>query len=148
MKTAIDRRHVLHAGIAAGVSLITPQAKACEFFSQNLRIIHPWSRATGEDSTSVAVCMTFDNVMATDRLIGAESPVCTSAEMGGDGAKPFVDFLIPEGQTSVLSETGIHLRLVGLQFALPTGRQYPLTLIFKNAGSVSAKLSIDYKRFG
>ncbi len=148
MKTAIDRRHILHAGIATGVSLITPRATACEFFSQNLRIIHPWSRATGEDSTSVAVCMTFTDVMANDRLIGAESPVCSGAEMGGDRAKPFVDIPIPEGQTTVLSEAGTHLRLVGLQFELPAGRAYPLTLIFKMGGPVSARLTIDYKRFG
>lgn len=148
MKTAIDRRHVLHAGIAAGVSLITPRAKACEFFTRNLRIIHPWSRATGEDSTSVAVCMTFTDVMANDRLIGAESPVCSGAEMGGEGAQPFVDILIPEGQTTVLSEAGTHLRLVGLQRELPAGREYPLTLIFEIGGPASARLTIDYKRFG
>lgn len=148
MKTLIGRRHVLHAGIAVSVSMVMPRANACEFFTPNLKIVHPWSRATGDDATSVAVCMTFDDVSASDSLIGAESPVCAAAEMGGVGAKPFVDFLIPEGQTTVMTETGTHLRLVGLQFALPAGREYPLTLIFKNAGPVSAKLSIDYKRFG
>lgn len=147
MNTNTDRRHLLHAGMAFGVLLIVPPARACEFLTSNFKIVHPWSRATREDATSVAVCMKFDEVSQTDRLIGAESPVCTSAEIGGLEAKPFVDFLIPEGQTTVMSEAGTHLRLTGLQFELETGRQYPLTLIFEKVGSIAATLNIDYARF-
>lgn len=148
MKTIIDRRGALHSGIAVAVSLIVPPARACEFYTANFKIVHPWTRAAGDDATSIAVCMKFDEVTETDRLIGAESPVCSGAEMGGESMRPWVDFLIPEGQTTVMSEAGPHLRLVGLRHALPVGREYPLTLIFKKAGSVSAKLSIDYARFG
>lgn len=147
MKTHIDRRHLLHTGMALGISLIVPPARACEFITSNMKIVHPWSRATREDATSVAVCMTFTDVSQTDQLIGAESMVCTGAEIGGRGAKPFGEFLIPEGQTTVMSETSTYLRLVGLQFELPVGRQYPLTLHFKNAGPVAATLTIDYARF-
>ncbi|MFM9915688.1 MAG: copper chaperone PCu(A)C [Rhizobacter sp.] len=148
MKDEIDRRSLIRAGWALGISLALPSARACEFFTINFKIVHPWTRAAGDDATSIAVCMKFDEVTETDRLIGAESPVCSGAEMGGESVKPFVDFLIPEGQTTVMSEAGPHLRLVGLKHALPVGREYPLTLIFKKAGSVSAKLSIDYARFG
>lgn len=147
MKTLTDRRRLLHSGLAFSLSLIVPPARACEFVTSNFKVIHPWSRATREDATSVAVCMTFDNVTQTDRLIGAESMVCSGAEIGGVKAKPFVDFVIPEGQTTVMSEAGTYLRLVGLQFELPVGRQYPLTLIFKKAGQVAATLTIDYARF-
>lgn len=148
LNTNTDRRHLLHAGMAFGVSLVVPPARACEFFAANLKIVHPWTRATRENATSVAVCMTFDEVTQSDRLIGAESPVCTSAEIGGLDAKPFVNFLIPEGQTTVMSEATTYLRLVGLQFELPYGRAYPLTLIFKESGRLAAKLTIDYARFG
>jgi len=133
--------------MAFSVSLVVPPARACEFITSNFKVIHPWSRATREDATSVAVCMTFDNVTQTDRLIGAESMVCTGAEIGGVGAKPFVDFVIPEGQTTVMREAGTYLRLVGLQFELPVGRQYPLTLNFEKVGPIAATLTIDYARF-
>ncbi|MEI7465337.1 MAG: copper chaperone PCu(A)C [Burkholderiales bacterium] len=147
MKSHTDRRRLLHAGMAFSVSLVVPPARACEFITSNFKVIHPWSRATREDATSVAVCMTFDNVTQTDRLIGAESMVCTGAEIGGVGAKPFVDFVIPEGQTTVMREAGTYLRLVGLQFELPVGRQYPLTLNFEKVGPIAATLTIDYARF-
>lgn len=147
MKTSTDRRHLLHSGMALGLSLIVPPVRACEFITSTMKIIHPWSRATREDATSVAVCMTFTEVSQTDRLIGAESMVCSRAEIGGLEAKPFVDFLIPEGQTTVMSEASTYLRLVDLQFELPVGRQYPLKLNFKNAGLVAATLTIDYARF-
>jgi copper(I)-binding protein len=133
--------------MAFSVSLVVPPVRACEFITSNFKVIHPWSRATREDASSVAVCMTFDNVTQTDRLIGAESMVCTGAEIGGVGAKPFVDFVIPEGQTTVMREAGTYLRLVGLQFELPVGRQYPLTLIFEKVGAIAATLTIDYARF-
>lgn len=147
MKTNTDRRRLLCASVSFGVSLVETPAHACEFLTSNFKIVHPWSRATREDATSVAVCMTFDQVSQTDRLIGAESMVCAGAEIGGVGAKPMVDFLIPEGQTTVMREAGTYLRLVGLQFELPVGRQYPLTLIFQKTGPVAATLTIDYARF-
>jgi copper(I)-binding protein len=59
-----------------------------------------------------------------------------------------VDFAIPADQSSVLTESGTYLRLVGLKFPLQVGREYPLTLVFRKAGPVLAKLSIDYARFG
>ncbi len=147
MTTDLDRRRLAHAGIAFGISVVVPPVRACEFVTSNFKIVHPWSRATREDATSVAVCMTFDQVSETDRLIGAESMVCTGAEIGGVGAKPIVDFLIPEGQTTVMREAGTYLRLVGLQFELPVGRQYPLTLIFEKVGPIATTLTIDYARF-
>jgi copper(I)-binding protein len=73
--------------------------------------------------------------------------VAEGAELGGEAAGPVMNFVVHEGQTSVLSEAGVHLRLVGLKFALPVGRQYPLTLLFAKSGSVQTQLSVDYARF-
>ncbi len=56
--------------------------------------------------------------------------------------------MIHEGQTTVLSEAGMHLRLVGLKFPLLVGREYPMTLVFAKAGPIKARLSVDYARFG
>jgi copper(I)-binding protein len=134
--------------LALGVSLLVPSARACEIVTSNFKVIHPWSRATRDDATSAAVCMAFEEVTETDRLIGAATPVAEAAEMGGVGASPAVSFVIPEGQSSALTEAGTYLRLVGLKFPLQVGRSYPMTLFFQKAGSVNATLSVDYARFG
>ena len=145
---SIPRRCVLQAGLAVGVSLLVPPAQACEFVASTLTIIHPWTRATGDGATSAIVCMTFQDVSQADCLIGAQTPVAEGVESGGEGAGPRVNFAILERQTSVLSERGTYLRLVGLKFPMQVGRQYPLTLTFAKAGSILATLSVDYARFG
>jgi copper(I)-binding protein len=143
MNRFISRRRVLHAGLALGVSLIVPAARACEFFTDTMRVIHPWTRATGRD-TSAVVCMKFDDVTETDRLIGIETPVAARAELAGDGAPTEVNFLIPAGRETVLSEEGTHIRLVELNHPLLIARVYPLKLAFEKGGIVKAALTVDY----
>lgn len=148
MNESIRRRALLHAGFAAGIALVVPPARACEFFSTNLRVAHPWARATADGDTFAALCMTFDEVTLADRLIKVETPVAAGAEMGGVGARPGIDFPIPAGRESVLSETGTFIRLVGLKHPLEIGRSYPLKLVFERGGVVDADLDIDYERAG
>ncbi len=145
MKTSFHRRQVLQAGLALGASFVLPQpARACEFFTTTLRITHPWARATEGDDTSAIVSIKFDQVLETDRLIGVETPVAQGAEMGGVAGSRQVDFLIPKGEETNLGETGIHLRLTGLNHPLEIARTYPLRLIFEKSGAVEADLSIDH----
>ena len=140
------RRSALRAGMALGASLMLPPARACEYFAANLRILHPWTRASTEGDHTAVVSMTFDEVTTADRLIAVETSVAAGAEMGGPGAAPAVDFFIPEGQVSVLSESGTHVRLLGLRHPLEVGRSYPMRLMFERSGSVGATLNVDYTR--
>ena len=110
-------------------------------------MLHPWTRETEEDATSAAVCMRFDQVRVDDRLIGVSTPVATGAELGGAQALRRVDFAIPEGIESALSEEGTFVRLTGLTQPLEAGRAYPMTLVFEKGGTVLAQLSVDYERF-
>jgi copper(I)-binding protein len=142
----VCRRNFLQAGLALSASLLVPAARACEFFTATLRITHPWTRATAAGDPFAVVCLTFDEVSKTDRLIGVESPVAAGAEMGGDQTGGPVDVLIPAGRETVLSEEGVHVRLVGLRHPLELARTYPLTLIFDKGGAVGTKLSVDYAR--
>jgi copper(I)-binding protein len=144
----LQRREVLQAALALGACALSPTARACEFFTTNLTIIHPWARASAAGTTSAIVCMSFQDVTTTDRWIGASSPVADSVEMGGEGGARGAELVIPAGRTTVLSETGAHLRLLGLRHPLLLGRQYPMTLVFAIAGTVQAQLTIDYARFG
>src|ERR1700716_3701563 len=97
-----QRRTVLQAGLALCASLVVPRARACEFFTSTMRITHPWTRATAPDATSAVLCMKFDEVTETDRLIGVETPVAEGAELVGKQAgaevSRAVNFLIPAGR--------------------------------------------------
>src|SRR5262245_60652509 len=85
----MHRRTALQAGAALCASLFVPPARGCEFFSNTLRITHPWTRATNSTASAI-VCMSFDEAMETDRLIGVETPVAESVQLVGD-------MLIPQG---------------------------------------------------
>lgn len=151
MHHPIQRRRLLRHGLQAGVSLslvsLLPQARACEYFSPHLRITHPYTRATQPGETSIAVTMKFDEVTRADRLIGVQTPVAEGAEIGGQLARPTVDFTIPEGEETWLREDRTYLRLVGLKHPLQVARSYPMTLLFEHGGPVPATLNIDYARF-
>ena len=143
-----QRRTVLQAGLALCASLVIPSARGCEFFTSTMRITHPWTRATAPDATSAVLCMKFDEVTETDRLIGVETPVAEAAELvtGRDGAavEGAVSFLIPAGRETFLSDDGTHIRLVGLKQPLFVGRSYPLELAFEKSGTVIATLNVDF----
>jgi hypothetical protein len=148
MKNPLTRRHLIHTGLACGLSMALPTARSCQLTMGNFVLVHPWARATAPDATEASVCMGFEEVEAEDWLIGASSPVAESAEMGGEGASRHVKFRIARGQSSALSEAGTYLKLVGLKFPLEAGRGFPLTLVFEKAGTAQTSLSIDYPRFG
>ena len=144
MTRTMRRRSLLQAGWTLGVAMATPTLRAHEFFTGNLTVIHPWTRASTAGATSAIVSMTFEDVVRPDRLVGVQTPVAARAELGGLGVGATIDFLIPEGRTSALSETGVHLRLLDLQFPLLQGREYPMTLVFSEAGPIRAALLVDY----
>lgn len=148
MNRTLDRRTLLQAGLAAGATLLAGPARACEYYAGNLRITHPWTRATAADDRFAVVCMKIDEVTRTDRLIGVATPVAEGAELGGvHGPQPLV-IDIPAGRETLLGDSGPHVRLTGLTVALLPGRSYPLTLRFELAGPVEASLNVDYARFG
>jgi copper(I)-binding protein len=98
-------------------------------------------------ASEARVCMKFDAVQVTDRLIGVETPVAQYAELAGEGVHPAIDFLIPAGEDTELSEHGTHIRLIGLTQPLLNGREFPLRLTFEQGGVVNARLTVDYARF-
>lgn len=141
---ALPRRSLL---IALGAASLVPPARACDFFSSSLRIWHPWTRATRLDADTAKLCMRFDEVRRTDRLIRLETPVAGGARLAGPGApqgQQDLSLLIREGQELTLTEEGLHIELLDLQQPLQVGRTFPLRLVFEAAGSVEAALNVDY----
>lgn len=147
MPSPIDRRAAMRTGLVLALAPWAGSSRACEFYAPNFTLIHPWTRASRPDATSAIVSMKFQNVTRADRLIGVQTLVAESAELGGEGAGPRLDFPIPQGQDSELAETGVHLRLLGLKLPLEVARSYPMTLVFANAGEVRATLNVDFARF-
>ena len=156
MEPRLIRRNVLRGSLALGVALLAPAARACEFFSPTMRILHPWTRASEPGASTAVVCMRFDEVSRDDRLIQLQTPVAAAAELGGvalDGssrrnnAGTGLDFPIPAGRESALSEGGRFVRLLGLRHPLEVGRSYPLTLVFEQGGVVDATLTVDFASF-
>ena len=147
MSSSIHRRGVLSIGLASGAALLCGRARAHEVITSTMRVTHPWSRATAPDATFAVLCMKFDEVAEADRLVMAESPVATGADMGGAGAGPSVDFPIPAGQESYLEEARTYVRLVGLKLPLEVGRSYPLVLGFEKGGIYNTTFSVDQVRF-
>lgn len=150
MSPSHPRRRLLQAGFACLAATLLPTAQACEFFCTSLRIEHPWTRVSAPGASTAKVCMTFDEVLRADRLIHVETPVAAAAEMGGlaGTAGSAVNFFIPQGQESVLTEDGIHILLTGLRHPLEAAREYPMTLVFEHAGAVQVSLSVDYEHMG
>ena len=147
MSSSIHRRGVLSIGLACGGALVFGKVRAHEVITSTMRVTHPWSRATAPDASFAVLCMKFDEVAVADRLVLAESPVASSADMGGAGAGPRVDFPIPAGQETYLEEAQTYVRLVGLKFPLEVGRSYPLVLGFEKGGVYNTTFSVDQVRF-
>lgn len=144
MSQALHRRTALRAGLAFGLAALAPRVRACEYVGQNLRVTHPWTRGTAEGARFAVLCMRFDDVRSTDRLIGVRTPVAGRACMGGADEGAAVDLLLFAGSETVLSETGTHIRLEDLTLQLSVGRSYPLSLEFAKGGVIEATLNVDY----
>jgi copper(I)-binding protein len=127
--------------------LMALPARACEFYTTTLTVLHPWTRASSPGDTTARVGMSFLDVTTDDWLVGAQTPVAERVALAGHGVLPAFRFAIRAGQTTVLDERGTHLLLHGLKLPLQMGREYPLTLQFERAGTTMAKLTVDYTRF-
>lgn len=147
MSMPFSRRAALRTGLAMGAFSLWPltrTAHACEFFLPHLRVTHPWTRVTPQEAPFAIVSMRIDQVTKADRLLGVETPVATTADIGGiSTGAPGLSLPIERGRELMLNEQGVHLRLKGLTQPLLIGRSYPMRLIFES-GAMDAELSVDY----
>jgi copper(I)-binding protein len=83
-------------------------------------------------------------VTEDDRLIGARSPLAEDAAVIGVEPASAPGLPIVAGQTTTLSEAGMHLLLHGLNQPLYIAREYPITLLFEKVGALKATFTVDY----
>ena len=125
-------------------------AHAHDYQLKSLRIVQPFTRATPPGATAAGVFFVVDNSGASpDALIRAASPVAGRVElhqMSMDGgvmkmrAMSAID--VPAKGRVELAPGSYHLMLLDLTQPIKVGDKVPVTLTFRDAGSIDVVLHV------
>lgn len=117
----------------------------------DLKVEHPWARATTSQAKAAAVFLeVFNDGVTADRLVGGNTPVAEKVEIHNhimdDGVARMrkVDggLALPPVESVKLAPGGLHLMLVGLKRPLSDGETFPLTLTFEKAGTLAVTVMV------
>lgn len=129
----------------AGVSIQTPAFAGDPAAVGDLRIMHPWARASAGHGDAGAVFMAIANTGGTDdKLVAAATANAKKTEIHEtkmeDGVMKMRMLMggltIPAGGTVTLKPMGLHVMMMGVTEKLVEGETLTLTLTFEKAGSV------------
>jgi copper(I)-binding protein len=143
------------AGILALGAIGT--ALAQDYKAGDLQIDRPWSRATAPQQPNGAAYLTVTNHGSNaDRILEATSPVAATVELhthdvdseGVMRMRQLEAIELPAGEATALRPGGLHVMLIGLEDRLVEGQQFPLTLVFENAGAVEVEVTVEAVTFG
>jgi copper(I)-binding protein len=126
-------------------------ATAHDYTLQNLRIDHPFARATPPGAQSGGVYLTIENRgTSKDRHVRVASPAAASVELHSmtmDGnvmrMRAIAGLDIAPGATVMLGSAGYHVMLVGLVRPLVVGNRIPVTLTFEKAGAIDVTAFVE-----
>ncbi|MBZ9772356.1 copper chaperone PCu(A)C [Mesorhizobium sp. CO1-1-8] len=126
---------------------------AQEFRTDDIEIIHPWSRATPEGSEVAAGYLTLKNLgNSADRLVAATGEIAGMTqihEMSVDAngvmtMKRLGEGLeIPVGGEVTLKPGSFHIMFMDLKKPVKEGQPFKGTLTFEKAGTVEIEYSVD-----
>lgn len=113
-------------------------------------ITQPWVRATQAGMPMTAGYLTIENRgKQADTLIAIATPVATTAELhrtieegGMSRMRPTSEVTIAAGETVKAGPGGLHLMLKGLREPLAVGAKVPLTLMFRQAGTITVQMQV------
>ena len=117
----------------------------------DLRIMHPWARASAGHGNTGAAFMTIMNTgNKDDKLVAASTTVAKKTEIHEtkmeDGVMKMRMMMgglpIPAGGEVELKPMGLHVMMMGLKEKLIEGKTLALTLTFEKAGSVELAVPI------
>jgi hypothetical protein len=125
-------------------------AASHEYTLGDLRIVHPWARASAGEAKNGALYLEIVNTGDTpDRLVGASTPAADMAElhmhMSENGImkmRPVEAVDLAPGEHVVLKPGGLHVMLMGLKGTLVEGVMMPITLVFEKAGSIEVEAEV------
>jgi copper(I)-binding protein len=144
-------RHVTRLALAAAFSTIAFAVSAHDYKVGELKIDHPWARATpGAIKTGAIYFSVTAQGDTPDRLIAVETPRAAKAEMhtqilDGDVMKmrQVSAIEINPGEPTVLKPGGMHIMLVGLTAPMREKERFPMTLTFEKAGKIEVQIAVE-----
>ena len=122
----------------------------------NLQVDEPWARATpliaegvGSGANSAVYLLLRNRGSASERLLGAETPVSKAAELHESRLEDGVmrmrrveDLIIPSGGEIALRPGGYHLMLLSLNQPLTAGDTLTLLLEFEHSGRIEVLVPV------
>ena len=134
---------VLAAGCSSGAAATPTQGGFISVYGA-------WARPADAGADTAAYLTITNGQLQDDTLVGASSPVATSAGVhqtttdasGMTGMQQTASVKIPAGRDLVLEPGGYHVMLMGLTKALAVGDTFPLTLTFEKTGPVTVSVEV------
>lgn len=139
------------------LSLALTTASAHDYKLGDLKIDHPWSRATPGGAKVAGGFMTItNNGKEADRLIGGtlvSAGIVEIHEMAMEGNVMKMRALaqgleIKPGQTVELKPGGFHVMFLDLKAPLKEGEKVKGTLVFQRAGTIEVEFKIEARGAG
>lgn len=138
--------------VLAAVFLLASPLSAHDYKIGDLKIDHPWTRATPGGARVAGGYMTITNTgTAPDRLIGGSAVLAGMFEvheMKMEGNVMRMRALdkgleIKPGQTVELKPGGFHVMLIDLKSPLKEGDSIKGTLVFEKAGTIEVEYKVE-----
>lgn len=117
----------------------------------DIKIDHPWARATPAMSKNGGAYLTLHNTgKGNDALLSARSDIADKVELhthlndnGVMRMREVPRVPVDAGQTTALQPGGYHVMLMGLKKPLVEGEKFPLVLKFDKAGEIKVDVMVD-----
>ncbi|QIA21768.1 copper chaperone PCu(A)C [Mesorhizobium sp. AA22] len=138
--------------LLAVLSISAQAVFAHEFRVGDLKIVHPWSRATPPGAKVAGGYFSITNTGSSpDRLLSISSEISAKTELHEMGVKDGVMTMrpvsggleIPAGGKVALAPGGYHLMFVGLKRQPKQGKAFSATLTFEKAGTVTVEFAVE-----
>ncbi len=124
---------------------------AAQSQASSIKVENAWARSTPPAAKTAAAYMTVINTGNTDdTLMSASTPVAGMSDVhrsfmdnGIMKMRPAGPLDLKPGASLKLAPGGYHLMMMDLKQPLAAGQTFPVTLVFKNAGSVTATVKVQ-----
>lgn len=152
-----QERIIMFARMLAAITLAVlgvATVQAHEYTVKDVKVEHPYARATVQAQATGAAYLTLENKgSGLDRLVSVSVPaevaaaaqIHTMSRQGDLMKMREVDGLDlpPATKLEMRPGNGYHIMLIGLKKPLTVGDKVPLTLTFANAGSTEVALLVE-----
>ncbi len=114
-----------------------------------IEVTTPWARATAPNARAGGLFLTLTDRGAPDRLLSANTPVATAAEIHRTVNENGVMKMLPidgidlnPGKPVEFKPGGFHIMLMDLKKQLKPGDTFPVTLTFAKAPPITATVTV------